>query len=316
MKKLLCFLILIQATPVFAQKYGSEFLSLGVGARGYGMGNAQVALANDVTAGYWNPAGLQSLGYMQVAYSHSQLFTSDINYDYAAFAMPFGGDRSFGFSIIRVGVDKIQVRDEVGNLKGIESASDYAFYFTYAKRFSDRFSYGINTKFITKDVLNQTGYGLGFDVGLKYDATDQFVVGANLQDITTTVISFTEGRREFLRPTVKLGAAYLIDWEDHYLTPTVEVDTRFEGRDYAAQLSAGSMSLDFHGGLEYSFKRLLFLRAGINDLGNFSSGTGFRFKRLGFDYSFALGSGSNDLGTLHRISALFDLNGLGFEREN
>lgn len=316
MKKWLCILLLIQTTPLLAQKYGSEFLSLGVGARGYGMGNAQVALANDVTAGYWNPAGLQSLGHMQIAYSHSQLFTSDINYDYAAFAMPFRDDRSFGFSIIRVGVDRIQIRDEVGNLEGIESASDYAFYFTYSKRYSDRFSYGVNTKFIMKDVIDQSGYGLGFDVGVKYDAGDHLIVGANLQDITTTVISFTEGRREFLRPTARVGAAYLIDLEDHYLTPTLEVDTRFEGRDYAAQVSVGSMSFDFHGGLEYSFKRVLFLRAGINDLGNFSSGTGFRYKRLGFDYSFSLGSGTNDLGTLHRISALFELNGLGFDREN
>ena len=41
-----------------APKYSNEFLSLGVGAEAYGMGNAVVAQANDVNAMYWNPAGL------------------------------------------------------------------------------------------------------------------------------------------------------------------------------------------------------------------------------------------------------------------
>ena len=44
------------------QKYSNEFLSIGVGARAQGMGNAFIASVDDVTAGYWNPAGLASFG--------------------------------------------------------------------------------------------------------------------------------------------------------------------------------------------------------------------------------------------------------------
>ena len=40
------------------RKYSNEFLNIGAGARGLAMGGAQVASANDATAGYWNPAGL------------------------------------------------------------------------------------------------------------------------------------------------------------------------------------------------------------------------------------------------------------------
>ncbi|MEK7253297.1 MAG: hypothetical protein AAB316_01010, partial [Bacteroidota bacterium] len=45
-----------------AQKYSNEFLSIGVSARAQGMGNSVVASIDDVTAGYWNPAGLASFG--------------------------------------------------------------------------------------------------------------------------------------------------------------------------------------------------------------------------------------------------------------
>ena len=68
------------ALPAAAQtktpKYSNEFLNLGVGARALGMGKVQVSLADDATAGYWNPAGLanQTRKYDGVL-MHSELFS-------------------------------------------------------------------------------------------------------------------------------------------------------------------------------------------------------------------------------------------------
>jgi hypothetical protein len=52
----------LSAGPAQAvDKFAAEFLKVGVGARAMGMGGAFVALANDATASYWNPAGLAQL---------------------------------------------------------------------------------------------------------------------------------------------------------------------------------------------------------------------------------------------------------------
>ena len=88
-------------------KYAGEFISLGVGARALGMGGAFAALANDVTAGYWNPAGLARLDYPEFILMHDAEFGGLVNNDYGAVALPVGPSTTLGLSIIRVGVDDI-----------------------------------------------------------------------------------------------------------------------------------------------------------------------------------------------------------------
>ena len=88
-------------------KYAGEFLAIGVGGRALGMGSAQTAIANDVTAGYWNPAGLASMDYPQIALMHEEHFGSLVSYNYAAVAIPYGTDMSFGISVMRSSIDGI-----------------------------------------------------------------------------------------------------------------------------------------------------------------------------------------------------------------
>ncbi len=55
-----------------APKYSHEFLQIGVGANALGMSNATIAGASDVTAGYWNPAGLTDVKeWMQIGAMHA-----------------------------------------------------------------------------------------------------------------------------------------------------------------------------------------------------------------------------------------------------
>lgn len=91
-----------------APKYSNEFLQIGVGARSLGMSLAQVASVNDVTAGYWNPAGLTGMkGRMQVAAMHSEYFAGIAKYDYAALSKRIDTASAIGLSVMRFGVDDI-----------------------------------------------------------------------------------------------------------------------------------------------------------------------------------------------------------------
>jgi hypothetical protein len=68
---------------------GAEFLKLGAGARAGAMGEAQLAMSDDVYAVYYNPAGLASTSQPMAAGMHDAYFQG-VNYDFVAFSLPFG----------------------------------------------------------------------------------------------------------------------------------------------------------------------------------------------------------------------------------
>lgn len=304
-------------------KYAGEFMSTGVGARALGMGGAYVATGGDVTYGYWNPAGLSQLNYPELAAMHSERFAGVVNYDYLAFAMPFRQKETLAFSAIRLGVDDIpisaipradlqpdeQYQDENGNLQVnrpyIEryvSDAEYAFYFSYAKQHSTTLSYGANAKFVRKGVGDNSAWGIGFDIGATWNPWRQFMVGANFQDVTTTLLAWDTGRKEQIAPTLKAGVAYPFSFSfmGSRLLLAADVDTRFEGREgEATQVALGPASLDFRLGGEISFYDIIALRLGRDDLGFFTAGAGINLARLNIDYAFMQ---HTDLEATHRIS--------------
>lgn len=316
-------------------KYAGEFLTIGIGGRALGLGSAYTALANDITAGYWNPAGLASLMYPQISLMHDERFAGLVNYDYGAVAIPLGSAATLAFSTIRLGVDNIPNTQYAGidvngnplppdqwqNFSRIDpsrityfNAADWAFYFSYAKKLSESFAYGVNLKIIRRELADASATGLGFDVAAQYRLNERFILGANFQDITTTLVAWNTGTNELITPTLKLGSAYLIEALSGIFAPTVDVDVRFENRKTASQAHLGAMSFDFHSGLEFDFKNIFALRAGYSEIGSLNFGAGIHLPKFDIDYSFAKFNSVDQLGNTHRISLTFTLQAEQFKR--
>ena len=334
-------IIFIVSTSLQAQfvisKYAGEFMALGVGGRALGMGGTFVAIANDVTSGYYNPAGLANMNYPQFSLMHSEQFGDLVNYDYGSVAIPYGNDLSFGISVIRLGVDGIpDTRDALYDANGDGvvdingdrldyskitefSNQDWAFYLTFAKRQSENFYWGVNAKIIRRtmgDIASATG--IGFDVGAYYVPMENLFLGANLQDATTTLVAWSTGRNELVSPTLKVGSAYkFVEILGGYIMPAFDLDIRFENRQYASNFNIGPVSFDMHAGFEYCFKNIISVRAGYNDVKQFTIGAGVKLPKLNIDYSFARFNESADerLPDTHRISLMLTLEEPRFLRD-
>lgn len=220
-------LIGISMSSYSQRKYSNEFLAIGVSARALGMSNASVASVNDVTAGFWNPAGLSLINQdLQVAAMHSEYFAGIAKFDYLSIARTLREkDMAVGVSFIRFGVDDIPntLRWKIDGVYDDSritsfSAADYAFIFSLSKQ---RFSYGQRRKDATEDtksfriganakiVHRKVGkfahsWGFGIDAGAQY-YLKKLRLAVMAKDITTTFngwsFDFTEEEKIVLAQT-------------------------------------------------------------------------------------------------------------------
>lgn len=311
-------------------------MSMGVGARALGMGGAAVAVANDVTCGYWNPAGSSRLLYPEIAFMHAEQFAGMVNYDYAGLALPLPKNAGLTFSLIRVGVDDIPYTtiprpdlrqdtvfvDTDGNLVvnrpyvyRTVSDAEYAAYFGYSRRYDRRTSFGMNAKIVHKGVGDHSAWGIGFDIGVLWNAWRQLKVGVNLQDATTTLLAWNTSKKELIAPTLKSGVSYPFlfpKWKSRILF-AADADMRFEGRNSTADIHWGDVSLNLRLGAEFILLNSLAVRIGRDDLGCLTAGAGFALPRLFIDYAFM---NHTDLRETHRVSLRLRLEEERFRRKN
>ena len=282
-----------------AQKYSNEFLSIGVGAKAQGLGNSVVASIDDVTACYWNPAGLAAIDAekgLQIGAMHSEWFAGVGKFDYLGMTLPFGGtNRRLGLSLIRFGIDDIPNTlslfedDGTVNYDNIVafSAADYAFIGSYAQQLKAKenhdFFVGGNVKIVRRVIGTfANSWGFGVDLGAQY-RIGRLKLGATARDITTTFnawhVTFTEKEKDVLlttgnelpdinsieitKPQVLLGAAYTFQHKKLKFMPEVNLVATTDGQRNTL-ISADPISLDPSAGMEVSYNDFLFLRAGIS----------------------------------------------------
>jgi len=295
-----------------ANKYAGEFLTHGVGARALGMGSAFVAVSDDVTSGYWNPAGVSDVEGRGVQLMHAETFGDVVNYDTGAYVHPLDDDSGIAVTVVRLAVDDIPFTDFEQDEDRIyydaaritwESDSETAMLVSYGRRVSDRLSLGGNLKLITKSIANYTCYGAGFDLGVKFDVGESTTLGANLQDVTTTFLSWDTKERELIMPTAKVGVAHRFDLPSMggVLTLAADADVRFENRALADEYHAGAVSADTHYGVEFVYRHRVGVRGGLA-MGQLTAGAGLSLGSFEVDYAF----GKHEyLDSSHRVSASY-----------
>ncbi|MCQ2286856.1 MAG: PorV/PorQ family protein [Bacteroidales bacterium] len=300
MSKKIFFALIITALTlsIHAQtaKYSNEFLSLGVGARGLAMSNSMSAISSDVTSGYWNPAGLVRMEKRyQLSLMHAAYFANIANYDYAALGYRMDSLSAVSLSFIRLGIDDImnttQLVDHEGNFDYSKiskfSTADMAFSFAYAHGFRKvkGLTLGGSVKVIRRRIGDFAGaWGFGLDFGLQYQKKG-WQVGAVLRDATSTfnawtyhlsdemIHSFQEtdnelpiNELEITIPKLIIGGAKYVDFGKGFnATFALDLDFTFDGKRHTL-ISSKVICLDPHFGMEFAYKKIVALRAGI---GNF-----------------------------------------------
>ncbi len=288
----LCAIPFRPAAAQDAPKYSNEFLAIGVGARALGMGSAYTSAVNDVTAGYWNPAGLLGVqGDLQVGVMHSEYFAGIAKYDYVGVAKPIDSMSTIGFTFVRFGIDNIpntiDLIDPSGNIDYDRittfSSADHAFMISYARKMGiPGLRVGGNAKVIYRRVGEfAQAWGFGLDAGAQYDR-GQWRFSAVARDITSTFNAWSysldqrtvdvfqqtgneipENSVEVTLPRMVLGVARQFKIANRFdLIAAIDLENTFDGRRNTL-IKTGLISADPRIGIEVGYAGVVFVRTGL-----------------------------------------------------
>lgn len=239
-----------------------------VGPRAIAMGGAFSSIADDVSAIYWNPAGLSLIGHQEVTGTHASLFGTDLKDNYLAFLLPVS-------EMYAVAVDWYHSGFDDGELGFGENRFDLS----YSMKLRPWISLGANLKYFTRntsldgvDVESESGWG--FDAGLLVLPRRGLRIGIVAQDAFDTWIGESGNGSEPTYPrNVRLAASY-----DFRTWATVAFD--IDGR--------------YHIGTEFRPLDAIALRAGMEkDRGGsedptYSLGFGLEYGVFRFNYAYVI----------------------------
>ena len=301
-----------QLLPVLgAQRAGTataQFLKIGVGARATAMGDAFVAVANDASALYWNPAGITQFQTNEVVLAQTNWFV-DIQHQFIGAVYHLSLDDAIGVSVTSLHMDDMQVTTEFApqGTGNYFSFGDLAAGLTYSRKLTPQFSFGATVRYVqeTMDVVKMRGvvidFGTYYWTGLGTSRFSAVVTNFGNEMSPSGSITLYGGEtiskfQEFSPPTnFKFGfAIYPIKAETNLLTTAIQLN---HPNDNSENISLGA---------EYGWRNTLFLRGGyklnVEDQ-SFTVGGGLATTisgiTLNVDYGYAAYA---NLGGVHRIS--------------
>lgn len=279
-----------------------QFLKIGIGARQAALGEACIANVHDVSAVFWNPAGIIGIPHAEAAFNYTKWF-GDMDFTSGAIGFRLGDYGVGAISYISLNYGQLQealVTSPTGHMDtrtgDTFSGKDLAIGISYARSLTSNFSIGVSIKYIQEDLFTYTSSLWGFDIGTLYDTGWKGIrLAMSAQNFASQARWLHTGAEE--RQSYEIPLLYRIGWsidllgaEDLFLGGrkehqrlTFNMDA-IHTNDYAERL---------HLGMEYWLFDLFTIRSGYRfnyEEGNLSFGGGLKYQirsiTLKIDYAY------------------------------
>jgi len=277
-----------------ATYYGmpNDYLQYGAGARSLAMGGAYVALVDEASAPYWNPAGLTQIEEHQFLSMYAPFFEGT-SYNFISYVHPLRRMGTLAISDVFLysgGYEEVSATGEVTGKSS--SVWKNAVIISYANRVHRSIFLGASLKLINEQVMKYSGSGQGIDLGILCKPLDTLSIGLVVQNVLQPKVTLRYEPNVY-RVNLKGGMALSI--LSNRLTLTADINKLVDEKAY------------FCVGVEVSAWEKIFpskridLRLGINHLQTFTLGIGLKMKFISLDYAF----NPHKIGNLHRFGLTF-----------
>ncbi|MCD4812905.1 PorV/PorQ family protein [bacterium] len=265
---------------------GARVLTQGMSARALGMGEAYVAVADDMQTLYYNPAGLGRLVHQETGLMYNRSLM-DTYYGYLGYVSPlFQG--TLGASLATFQGGEIELIADDGSSRISNAEQDFVFSLGYGLDLKELFL-GVVTKMVYSTLIEEYhARAFAIDVGgLFVSPNEKFTLGVVVQNIGTQLKYSEVG--DSLPLSVGIGGTYQVKWNgDYCLLTSLDI--------------VNINILQMHSGIEIAWGEIMKGRIGYKygyDLESFSFGLGARLGAFQLDYALGL---MGELGMKHYLS--------------
>ena len=314
----LAILLPLLASSAWGSVAGAHSLQIPPGARANGLGEASVAIAQDATAAWWNPAGLAFLRGKTLGLMHSQLvpdLADDIYYEYLGWVSHLESWGTYSANLIFLSYGESDITYDSPESQGTFSSYEFSPSIAYGMQLNENTAIGLGLKYVRVDLapieavhdFNREGAGssMAVDFGfMRYFGSTS--LGLVLSNFGPNISFINEEQSDPLPRHFKLGGArtwYLPEGLGHVLATA----------DFNKMLVPGG-PVTWNGGVEFQYSDLMALRMGYvhdpdGDITDLTFGAGFHVslgsRELYLDYANI--PQASDLDRVHRFSLEMEL---------
>ncbi len=285
----------------------ANFLKVGIGARALAMGDAYVAISEDISAMYWNPGALDRIRRSEIIVQQTNWLVGTKIY-YIGACYRFGNLGTAGISAHYFSsgeIDETTLLFPDGTGRSF-TADDFAIGLTYSKQITDRFSVGATVKLIRETLSKEKASAVAIDIGSIFETNflNNLRIGMSLSNLGGSMrLSGSELSVQYASnpayPTKVIRSDLATEYWDIPLffrfglaTDIMKNETYrwtlsgdiMDARDFIHRLSLGT---------EFGLRELIFLRGGYkfnSDEDTFTLGGGVQFQiahnALRLDYAY------------------------------
>ena len=256
-------LIMVLCTACLQDSEGQDitdaasFLKIGAGARAVALGGAFVAVADDASAGYWNPAGLTQLPGPIISLA-DRASALDTEFAHLALASPAWGLGFLGLSVSYYSCGDVIMYDDHGVYTSTLTDRETALILSYAYSLN-QLSLGVNGKYVYQDMSDESvsteSDGIGADISVLYEVFENLTVGAAFHSKYKMKSNSDDSLSGESPLNIRGGVHYRTDMgSGNFLSFMMDFD------------QTHSRPLNLHLGTEFALYDSFFLRAGLDDL--------------------------------------------------
>jgi hypothetical protein len=307
----------LAAPGALASVAGAHSLQIPPGARSNGLGMSGVALAEDATAGWWNPAGLGFMRGKTLGFMHSQLvpdLADDIYYEFAGWVHQLPGWGTYSLSLIYLTYGQSPITTDSPEPQGYFNSYEFSPALSYGIQLDDNTALGMGLKYVRVDLApveavpdfkrEGAGSSVAVDLGvirkLRLPVLGSTRLGAALTNFGPNISFIDEEQSDPMPRHFKAGlVSYLYEGDyGHVLI----------SGDYSKMLVSGGPTI-LNGGAELQYGTWMALRMGYvhdpdGDITDLTFGGGFHVELGSRDFylDYASIPQASDLDRVHRFS--------------